>query len=222
MASSRAYIDSMHGYLVNHILPYFGNKRLQMINSRMVEDWLMALRKKKGRASYPLSPTTVNQCLTCLKIMLNEAVRLEYLLKNPAAGIGKLKEHKQSRSIFTLEEVRTLFCDDTVDSVWGGDKRHFTLNLLAASTGMRLGECLALQLQHVHEQYVTITQNWDRKYGFKEPKWGSARQIPIPERTSHELQNLICISPYQKPWNFVFTDNGSVPFNHSTALRNLY
>jgi hypothetical protein len=41
-----------------------------------------------------LSPTTVNQCLMCLKIMLNEAVRLEYLLKNPVAGIGKLKVHK--------------------------------------------------------------------------------------------------------------------------------
>jgi integrase len=69
---------------------------------------------------------------------------------------------------------------------------------------------------------VTITQNWDRQYGFKEPKWGLARQIPIPVRTSHELQNLITLSPYQEPWIFIFTDNSSAPFNHSTALRNLY
>jgi integrase len=154
--------------------------------------------------------------------MLNEAVRLEYLQKNPAVGIGKLKEHKRKRSIFTFKEVKSLFSNSAVDAVWGGDRRHFTLNLLAASTGMRLGECLALQRQHVHERYVNIVQNWDKKYGFKEPKWGSARQIPIPERTSCELRSLICFSPYQEPWHFVFTENGTSPFSHSTALRTLY
>ena len=140
----------------------------------MIEKWVMNLKETKGRTGELLTPTTVNRCLTCLKIMLNEAVRLDYLLKNPADGVGFLKQIPKTKSILNMEEVKRLFDDAAIEKIWRGDIKHFTLNLLAASTGMRAGECLGLLKKNVFENYVEIIQSWDKKYGFVEPKWGSA------------------------------------------------
>jgi hypothetical protein len=53
----RAYIDSMRRMLDLHILPYFKDKKLQKINSRMIETWVMTLREKSGKNGNTLSHT---------------------------------------------------------------------------------------------------------------------------------------------------------------------
>jgi integrase len=220
---SRRYVESMRGYLQNHILPYFSDRKLQKISASMIEKWIMDLRDKSGKDGGPLSPTTVNRCFTCFKIMLKEAVRLEYLHKSPALGITQLREKPEKRSILTIEEVRELFQDDEIDRVWNGDLRHYTLNLLAATTGMRLGEVQALQVQHVHEEYITVLFSWDKKYGLREPKWGSQREIPIPSRSSTKLAELIALSPFQEPNDFVFFGKDrKTPMRDKTISGALY
>jgi integrase len=159
----------MRSYLERHILPYFGNIRIQRITADQVEDWLLKLRDKpSNKTGPPLSPTTVNHCLTCLKIMLKEAIRRGYLMRSPAAGIKQLAEKPKEKSILTVEEMRDLFRDENIDQVCSGDLFHYTLNLLTASTGMRIGEIQGLQVQHVHIGYVGIHHTWSRKYGLKE------------------------------------------------------
>lgn len=220
---SRAYIDSMNGYLRNHVLPFFKNKKLQKINSRIIEKWVMNLKETKGRIGELLTPTTVNRCLTCLKIMLNEAVRLDYLLKNPTDGVGFLKQKPKIKSILSMEEVRKLFDDNNLEEIWAGDIKHFTLNLLAASTGMRAGECLGLQRKNVNENYVAIIQSWDKKYGFIEPKWGSVRNVPIPSKTFDYLHQLISASPFQEIDDLVFFGKSrSEPIRNEVVLEFLY
>lgn len=220
---SRGYVDSMKRYLDLHILPYFKNKKLQKINSRMIESWLMSLSEKPVRNSETLSPTTVNHCLTCLKIMLKEAVRLEYLNKSPADSIVQLMEKPKVKNILSVDEVIELFRDDNIDQVWDGNLFHYTLNLLAASTGMRMGEVQALQIKHVHNEYISVVLNWDRKYGFKIPKRDSHREIPIPFKTSSYLRKLISISPYTEPEDFVFLGNNrKTPIRNEIILRELY
>ena len=87
LAGRSTSADLMRAYLKNHILPYFKNIKLQKINTRLIEKWLLNLSEKHGITGNILSHATVNHCLTCLKIMLKEAVRLEYLYKNPAVSI---------------------------------------------------------------------------------------------------------------------------------------
>ena len=220
---SRAYVDLMRAYLANHILPYLKNKKLQKINSRIIENWILALKEKPGRTGNILSHTTVNHCLTCLKIMLKEAVRLEYLHKNPADSIIQLKEKPKEKSILTINEVRKLFRDDNIDRIWGGNRRYYTINLLSACTDMRLGECRALQIQHVHDDYVSVVWNWDPKYGLKVPKRNSKREIPIPQKTSFCLKDLITMSPYQENEDFIFLGfNRKTPIGPKIVLKALY
>ena len=97
----------------------------------------MELIQKVGKTGTVLSPTTVNRCFTNLKIMLKEAVRLEYIIKSPAEGIKQFHEKPKKKSILTLDEVKELFQDDNIESLWDGDRQHYTINLLRASTGMR-------------------------------------------------------------------------------------
>jgi integrase len=220
---SMAYVDLMRAYLVNHILPCFNNKKLQKINTRIIENWIMILREKPSKTGHLLSHTTVNHCITCLKIMLNEAVRLEYLLKNPANSIIQLKENPKEKSILTIDEVKELFRDDNIDRVWNRDHQHYTINLLSASTGMRLGECQALQVQNVHDGYISVVLSWSPKYGLKAPKRNSQREIPVPRKTSFYLKNLISISPFSEPQDLVFFGyDRKIPIGGKIILKTLY
>jgi len=138
---------------------------------------VLKLKDKTGNRGIPLSPVTVNHCLTCLKIMLKEVVRLDYLQKNPAAPVRQLAAPHKGKSILTTDEVRELFSADNIGRVWGGDMRHYTLNLLAASTGMRMGEIQGLMRQYIHDKHIEVLYTWDRKYGLKKgPKWSSEWQ----------------------------------------------
>ena len=172
---SRGYVDVRRGYLEKHLLPYFAEVKLSSINAKMIEDWITELRKKEAERGGLLSATTINQCLATLRIMLGEAERLSFISRDPSRGIEGLKETPRPRSILELAEVQALFDEGSIGKVWGGDLRHYALNLVAASTAARMGELQALQVQHVFNDYVAICQSWGRKYGMKGTKTGINR-----------------------------------------------
>jgi integrase len=220
---SQSYVEDMRSYLIYHILPYFKDKKLQKIKSRTIESWLDEMSVKKKSTGELLSPTTANRCLACLKIMLKEAVRLDYLLRSPTVGIKQFRESPKKKSILTINQMRKLFHDDNIVEIWGGDLKHFTANLLSASTGMRIGEVQALQVQNTHQEYVSVIYNWNYKYGLKEPKWRSYRDIPIPTKTSKYLFQIIDSSPFQEPDDLVFWGLGrKLPLWNEQILKVLY
>lgn len=219
---AKTYADDMRTLLVNHILPRFENVKLQRINARMIEQWMLELREKPGRHGSNLSPGTINRALTCLKIMLKEAVRLEYLHKNPSTPILPLKEEPRRKSILTVEELKALFGDGTLTQVWGGDLRLYTANLLGASTGARMGEARGLQVRYVFPNYVDIQWQYG-KFGLTRPKRNSMRQIPIPEKTSVALKELMQQSPYRDQDSFVFWGHKKeAPVDSKLILDALY
>ncbi len=193
------YLVVMHGHLENHVKPFFEDKRLAQITSRQIEEWLLKLRREK------LSPSTINHALRCLKVMLKEAARNGIIPRDPSAFITGLAEHQAERGILTGAEIKALFDEKTIDKVWSGDRKHFTLNLLAASTGMRMGELQALPVGAIHDNYLTISQSWERRDGIKAgTKTGPGRLVPLPAVTARHLRELIASSPYQEPDDLVF------------------
>jgi site-specific recombinase XerD len=140
----------------------------------MIEKWMLELREKESKFGGKLSHGTINRTLTCMKIMLKEAVRLEYLHKNSAVLILPLKEEPRRKSILSLEDVKSLFGTDALFEIWGGDLKHYTVNLLSATTGVRIGEARGLQVQFVHPEYVDDQWSYG-KYGLQKPKRNSTR-----------------------------------------------
>lgn len=155
--------------------------------------------------------------------MLEEAVRLEYLPRNPAKSIEPLSENPRERSILRIDEIIELFRNENLTRIWGGNHRHYTLNLLSASTGMRLGEVQALKIGKVHRDYVSVHWRWNRKYDLGPPKRNSYRDIPIPSKTSLRLQEVIKSSPFTEAEDFVFFgENRYTPISAEEIRRILY
>ena len=82
---------------------------------------------------------------------------------------------------------------------------------------MRLGEVQALKIQNAHYQvgYISVVHSWDAKYGLKDPKWRSQRDIPIPSKKCNNLGEIIESSPYHEEEDFVFYG-----FSRDTPIRN--
>ncbi len=218
----RTYVEICRGYLDNHIMPALGELRISEITTETIEQLVMDLSEKESHRGGPLCPTTVNQILACLKIIFSESVRLGRLAVDPTRTVEPLEERPRERSFLAPGEVRKLFNLRTIKKVWDGDRRQYTINLLAASTGMRLGECQALQNRFVFNGYVQVEHGWTR-FGLKEPKRGSKRVIPLPSKTQLRLCELMQLSPYQDPEDLIFWGEArDRPLSQNYILDHLY
>ena len=205
------------------MLPYFGEKRLSAITVKTIEQWKLSLLEKQTRFKKPMSATSVNHVLRTLKTMYKEAVRISDLSYDPTDAVRFLKENRKEKSFPTIQEIHQLFDKSKIQENWNGDLKHYTMNLLAACTGMRLGACQALQNQYVFDGYVQVEHSWARKYGLTDPKGKSKRCVPIPSKTLCCLKELIEISPYQESDDFIFWGvSGKKPVDQKTISEILY
>lgn len=76
--------------------------------------------------------------------MLKEAVRRGVFPSDPSALIKELAAQPATRGILSADELHQLFDENRIEQVWAGDEKHFTQNMLAASTGLRMGEIQGL------------------------------------------------------------------------------
>ena len=224
---SRSYVENRRSELKNYIWPEFADKRLDRITTGEIEDFMMGLRTKKGRYKRPLSEKRINDIVGNLKTILSEAYRLGITDRNPGENVGTLAVRPRSKQILSKDEATLLFDEDTIDAVWKGDITMYALNLLSASTGMRLGECVALHAVDIDFEngIVNVHQSWARKHGLKEPKWNSIRLVPVPSKTVRYLKMVIEQSNHPDARNALIFANQSdphVPIDHKTVAEKLY
>jgi integrase len=176
----------------NHLIPMWGHMKLSKLTMGKIDSWVIQLH---GRNS--LKPPTINKLLQTLRIILTEAVKEGLIPHNPSRDVKPLKERPEPRGVLTLGELQRLF---TLDDVWPDDT-HFAINLLAAGTGMRMGEIRGLGISAVTEGRIEITRSWEQGHGFKEPKCGSCRILPLWEGVSDLLNR---VSSTREPEDLLF------------------
>lgn len=167
--------DSYRRLLDKHILPYFGAVSVSEITTQMILAWMSEKGKK-------LSSGTVNNMLTCLRIILDSAVTKGVIKFNPAREIKPYANTGTSKAVFTQEEINRLF-----SSPWD-NRIPEVMSLLSASTGMRIGEICALTSKKIHKDYIEVSNSWQEKYGMKSTKSGKPRIVPI----TAEIYERIC------------------------------
>jgi integrase len=118
-----------------HVVPFFGQMRLDAITLPHVREFMKALLAKQ------LSPKTVLNVMVVLKEMLKHAVQWGYLDASPAQYAERPRGEEQEMQILTPPEIRRL-----LDAA---DEPVCTLILCAVLTGMRRGELLGLQWEDV-------------------------------------------------------------------------
>ncbi len=197
-AISPAYLQNNRYLVINHAKPYFEAHHpglsLSLVTPGHLEGFVMALYNSKT-----ISPRTVNTARQSITVPLAEAYRLGLISSNPAARVAKMAEPKSERTILTMEEAKKI-----LGGPWP-DTRYYAVNLLAATTGMRLGEIRGLQLDDIKAGEIIVRHNWQDKEGLKAPKWGSSRIVPLPKQTEEVLREVAA----QSPWGDGFVIYGS-------------
>jgi integrase len=159
-----------------------------------------------------LKPKTINHSLSTLRLMLGEAVRQKLIKENPSLAVKELKEEYIDREILTTEEVCCLFPVER-RTVWKKSV-HYKANLLAACTGMRLGEIRGLKGEFVFDEYIYVCGQYTR-HGYKNyTKTKENRNVPIAPMMRQELEELIQANGD----GYIFsTDGGETPLSEDSV-----
>jgi integrase len=120
-----------------------------------------------------LAEGTVFQCMNALRVVFREA-RINRLIDfDPASAVSRMKPKPLERGIFTEEELKRLIHAPVEPDA----QMAFTL---AAATGLRMSECLALRYRNIHDDWIDVVEAWKDTDVLGPPKWEKPRQLPIP------------------------------------------
>jgi len=167
---------------------------------------------------------TVNKCLILLGSMFRYAVDNDWMVKNPAARVAKLKDNAGTGNepiednILRPDEIKKLLeAFEVSDSQEG---RFRVIIKTAILTGLRQGELLGLRWGdidrnrkqiHVRRQYVS------GRFSDLKTKH-SRRSVDFPENLLIELDEWRIKCPHG-PHDLVFPNGAGNPENHGNLLR---
>ena len=159
-----------------------GNKKLKTLTKVKLMDYQEKLLKEGVSADY------INYIFVVLKSVFASALTDEIIIKNPLIGTKKLKSQKDKASetihrALTEEETSLFLNQLKATNNW-----YYEVYALMVNTGMRLGECLALEwsdIDNINEVIhitKTLTVAEDGSITIGEPKTKtSKRDIPITD-----------------------------------------
>ena len=105
------------------------------------QDWINGLVKVSQstgkQTDEQASPRTKNHYLTTLRALGNYLVKRDWLEKNPWAAVKPIKEHRKTRDVYRLSELREMVSDKHRDN------KYWLVGVLAIYTAMRVRELRA-------------------------------------------------------------------------------
>ena len=174
--STRVGTESL---LRNHVVPYFGTRRLGSVTPTEVQGFVAHLEEKG------LSASTIRQAYLLVAGLFASALDSDLIVRTPCRGI-KLPPKSQT-------EMRFLTADEVADVAAVIDEPYRALVLAAAYTGCRFGELTGLRVRRLDllRRSLTITETLTDVHGqvsLAPPKTSAARrQVALPKFLSEEL-----------------------------------
>lgn len=222
---SRRQCHNLTYLLKSQLLPYMGSLRLTDITRAAIKDYRNNLCNK-GYAG-----NTINKALSALRSILESAEENAFIQFVPK--IDRAAINPKQKGILTIEEVKKIFSIE-----WRSEARHchpskdqfmgYAGNLLASSTGLRLGEIQGLVLSDIYlqEGYINVRRSWDKLYGLNSTtKTGRSRNIFIPNAIKSVLLKLIEMNPApDNPESFLFFSEKTPgkPVEPTIFIKSLY
>jgi integrase len=155
----------MEGHIKNLLVPAFGKLAVGDINSEGVQSFLNRLVGK-------LSPKTISNVWTTIHIMWNSVVAWKHV--NGDLRVELPRTRKLRMRCYSVEEVRRMLA-----ATKGAEQMFFWL---AAETGMRAGEIIALRASDVNLEHLSVEVS--------KAIWGGEEDTPKTEAGCRS----ICIS----------------------------
>ena len=161
---------------------FLGEKHLRDIKPMMIENFkrerlATPTKHDKEDRPRPRTPASVNRDLACLSKILSMAFDNELIDSNPMRRVRLLKESPSRERFITADEEKKLFEQLT------GRRDHIrSVVTIALNTGMRRGEILGLQWEHVNFLARTVF--------IAKSKTGRTRTIPMNDIVFKELMTF--------------------------------
>lgn len=180
-----------------HILPSLGDMSITDISPSVVREWQNSELLKKG-----LSPTTVIQQCGLLSSIMRYAVKFCGLPSNPCEIAGSVGHREKRLGFWDADQFNQLIASMRER---GTKEVYIIAFTLLYSTGMRIGEMLALSIDDFDFDKGTVsitkTMSIDKKIGPPKTK-ESNRTIAVPQSVLAMIQNHF--KKYYEPPSFLF------------------
>lgn len=223
---SISYAKGRADMLVKHVLPALGAEKLQSLDKIKIRNFRNELWSRGYSGSH------INKALGIIRAVLTAAEDEGYIAAVPK--IERAAERPKPKGILSIDEVRELFAVE-----WVSDAAHChpskprdmgrTANMLAAMTGLRLGELQALQIQDLRldsmPPYIIVRRSWDRKASIlnETTKTGRERNVILPRTITDELRDLILENPFPGGDSFLFYSSmKSKPAEKTIFIKSLF
>ncbi len=136
LATHRTLLDT-------HVREVIGHRRIDQLNTLQVQELLNGMSRRRGRK---LSPRTHQIVLQLLRSALRKARTWNFIAHDPTDDVEVPRDASQrgKRRVLSIEELRRFLAEAGKRDDRGNSTRWLTLWSLAATTGARPGELLAL------------------------------------------------------------------------------
>lgn len=135
--------------LLKNILPLLGNYKLSKITPAMLDNMYQKLRK--GQKGKTLSYNSMYDYYKLINAMYNQALKWEFIDKNPNLKAHKPKKELIERKFYNLEQVNELISCLNNECI-----KYKALIMLALDSGARRGEISALRWSDLNFETRTL------------------------------------------------------------------
>ena len=184
----------------NYILPELGTYRIDKLTSPVLQKWKNAVENYKPvkSPSDSLSFEMKKGIYSALRALLNYAVKMDYIAKNPLLTVGNFRdayETKHEMDFYTADEFKKFIAAareqaqlSSVGSVY--EWNFYVFFAIAFYTGMRKGEINALRWTDLDGKTIHVRRSVNQKLK------GKDRETPPKNKSS--IRDLQTPAPLMK------------------------
>lgn len=177
-------LEKTKSILNREIIPVFGETKIDKLNIPTLQKWKNSVAEKK------LSVKTKNNIYTEFRAMLNYAVKMEYISKNPLNSIGNFKNPEfetaeEKLHYYTAEQFKKYIAaaKSHIDTI--SDYGYYVFFNIAFYTGMRKGEINALKWSDIDGDYIHVRRSVAQKV-----KGSSIIETPPKNKSSYRTLQI--------------------------------
>ncbi len=176
--------------LTQYVLPQLGNYKINKLNSSILQQWKQYIEEctNDKKPTEKISFTMKKNIFGEFRALLNYAVKMEYVEKNPLAIVGNFKnpyEEKKEMDYYTPEEFKTFIAtakrqaedaESASDNIY--EWNFYVFFNIAFYTGMRKGEINALKWSDIEGNILHVRRSIAQKLK------GADRETPPKNKSS--------------------------------------
>ncbi len=186
------------GQFIKHLQDFFGNIPLYRITRKGAEDYMAWRIKQTKKGGKPISRSTINKEIACLKRIFNKAIEWGKARENPISRIEMFKIEDRKPRFLSEEEFNKLmeYAPEPLKPII----------LVAVFTGMRRGEILNLKWENIKFDLGLI-------YAVH-TKGNKSREIPMAK----VIKDLLWRLKKKSKSEYVFADKDGKPYKEAVRF----